>query len=105
MKKLSIAIFLGIIVGIIDVIPMIIQGLNWYANASAFCFWIVVSIIIAYTTINISHRLKGMIVALISAIPIMILAAEKDPKGVFVMLIMAIILGILLGGLNGSYSK
>jgi hypothetical protein len=42
MKKIKIGILLGIIAGIIDVIPMIIQKLTWDANISAISMWIVI---------------------------------------------------------------
>ena len=35
-NKIKIGIFFGIIAGIIDIIPMIIQKLTWDANLSAF---------------------------------------------------------------------
>ena len=43
MKRLKVGILLGIIAGIIDVIPMIMQNLTWDANISAFTMWVIIS--------------------------------------------------------------
>ncbi|OFY44205.1 MAG: hypothetical protein A2X18_00920 [Bacteroidetes bacterium GWF2_40_14] len=53
-KKIKIGIFFGIIAGIIDVIPMILQNLTWDANISAFTMWIVVGFLIAAIDLNIN---------------------------------------------------
>ncbi len=42
MKKNKIGILLGVVAGILDVIPMVLQKLTWEANISAFSMWIVV---------------------------------------------------------------
>jgi uncharacterized membrane protein len=44
MQKLLISLFIGIIAGIIDVIPMIVQKLDKYANMSAFIHWIIMGV-------------------------------------------------------------
>ena len=36
MKKIKIGLLLGMVAGVIDVIPMIMQNLTWDANISAF---------------------------------------------------------------------
>ncbi len=48
MKNLVISIGIGIIAGVIDVIPMIIQKLDKHAIVSAFIHWIVMGVIISY---------------------------------------------------------
>lgn len=48
MKKLFVSLLIGTIAGVLDVIPMIMQGLDWYANASAFLHWVVMGVLISY---------------------------------------------------------
>ena len=97
MAKLLISLLIGIIAGIIDVIPMIIQKIDKYANISAFVHWVVLGIIISYIKIPFAPWLKGLVIAELSALPIMILVAKDGIKGIIPVLIMSAILGILVG--------
>jgi len=97
MSKLLISLLIGIIAGIIDVIPMIIQKIDKYANISAFVHWVVLGIIISYIKIPFAPWLKGLVIAELSALPIMILVAKDNIKGIIPVLIMSAILGILVG--------
>ncbi len=97
MKKLIIALLLGIAAGVIDVIPMIIQGLDWYANTSAFTFWIVVGVFISYIDWPMYNWLKGLIIAVISVVPIAIIVLQDNPISLIPIFIMSAILGSLIG--------
>jgi len=94
MNEILIALIIGIIAGIIDVIPMIIQKMDKYANLSAFSHWVVLGLIIPFVSWDISAWLKGLIIAEISAIPILLIVAPKDKKAVIPISIMSAILGI-----------
>lgn len=104
MRKLLVAVTIGMVAGILDVIPMIIQKLDWYSNVAAFVFWIVTAIIISYSVMPIKNWLKGGTIGFISALPVMILVFSKEPKSVIPMFIMSIILGSLVGIYSGNYS-
>ncbi|MCK5077843.1 MAG: hypothetical protein KAR38_15780 [Calditrichia bacterium] len=97
MKKILTGLLIGTIAGIIDVIPMIIQGLNWYANISAFSHWVVLGVIIPFVNWNIKAWLKGLIIGEITAIPIMIIVLKDDPASIIPIFIFSTILGILVG--------
>ncbi len=97
MFKLLIIISIGIIAGIIDVIPMVIQKLDKYANISAFVHWIVVTIFIAYIQIPIAPWLKGFLVAEMAAIPVMIQQLKDSPKSIVPIAIFSAVLGTLVG--------
>lgn len=94
MNEILIALIIGIIAGIIDVIPMIIQKMDKYANLSAFSHWVVLGLIIPFVSWDISPWLKGLIIAEISAIPILLIVAIKDKKAIIPITIMSAILGI-----------
>ena len=49
-SKIKIGIILGVIAGIIDVIPMIFQKLTWDANLSAFSLWVIAGFMISTST-------------------------------------------------------
>ena len=97
MKKIRIGILLGIIAGIIDVIPMIIQNLTWDANISAFMMWIVVGFLIATSDLNINSIVKGVLIAYMVLLPTAILIGWKEPVSLIPIIIMTTFLGGLLG--------
>lgn len=105
MRRLLLSLAIGAIAGIVDVVPMILQGLDWYSNVSAFVFWVVMGFVIAHVSLPIKNWLKGMIIALISAVPIMILVFADDPKSIIPMLVMSIGLGSLVGFFTGKYAR
>ena len=94
MNDILIALIIGIIAGIIDVIPMIIRKMEKSANLSAFSHWVVLGLIIPFISWNMTPWLKGLLVAEISAIPIIFMVAPKDKKAILPITIMSAILGV-----------
>ncbi|MHB1689009.1 MAG: hypothetical protein ACYCVH_16780 [Ignavibacteriaceae bacterium] len=97
MSKLFISFGIGIIAGVIDVIPMMIQKLDKYSTLSAFVQWVVLGFLISYVQIPVASWLKGVIIAEMAALPIAILVFKSDPKSVIPILIMSAILGAIVG--------
>ena len=97
MKKVQAGILFGVIAGIIDVIPMILQKLSWDANLSAFSMWIVVGFLISTSDLKLNGALKGLLIAFLVVIPIVVLVAAMDPISLVPIGIMTLILGSLLG--------
>jgi hypothetical protein len=102
MNEILIALIIGIIAGIIDVIPMILQKMNKYANLSAFFHWVVLGLIIPFVDWDISPWLKGLIIAELSAIPILFMVAADDKKAILPISLMSAVLGVAVG-LAGAY--
>lgn len=96
-KKIFLGLLFGIIAGIIDVIPMIIQKLSWDANLSAFSLWIISGFFIATSRLKINSILKGIIISYLILLPAAILVAWQDLKPLIPMAIMTSLLGGLLG--------
>ncbi|HHJ52595.1 MAG TPA: hypothetical protein ENJ89_05330 [Caldithrix abyssi] len=97
MNEILTALAIGIAAGIIDVVPMIIQKMDKYANLSAFMHWVVLGLIIPFVSWNIAPWLKGFIIAELSAIPILMMVAPTDKKAIVPITIMSAILGIAVG--------
>ena len=97
MKTIIIGIILGIAAGIIDVIPMIIKKLTWDANISAFSMWVIVGFFIATIDLNMNPILKGILISFLVLIPCAFLIGWKEPKSLFPIFVMTLILGGLLG--------
>ena len=97
MSKIIIALLIGIIAGIIDVVPMIIQKIDRSACISAFVQWIFLGLIIPYVSWDIQPWLKGLLIAEMAALPIMVLVFVKEPKSTIPIFIFSAILGALVG--------
>lgn len=104
MIKLFVSIGIGAVAGIIDVVPMMIQKLDKFSNWSAFVHWVVLGVIISYLQVPLSPWLKGLVVAEISALPIVILVAKTDCKSIAPMVVMSAILGVAVGIVTGKFA-
>ena len=96
-SKIQKGIALGVLAGIIDVIPMILQNLSWDANLSSFTHWVVAGFIISVADIKLKGAVKGLFLSLLLLIPMVILVAWQEPMSLIPILIMTVILGSLLG--------
>jgi len=105
MNKTRIGILFGVIAGIIDVIPMLMQELTWDANISAFTMWIVVGFLISTVDLKINPTSKGILLAFLVLLPSAILIGWSDPLTLIPMAIMTTILGGLLGFAIHKFSK
>lgn len=97
MKRIITGLLLGLVAGIIDVIPMILQNLTWDANISAFTMWIVVGFLIATIDLKINSIIKGILTAFLVILPTAILIGWKEPASLIPIAIMTIALGGVLG--------
>ena len=105
MKKIQLGILLGTIIGVIDVIPMVIMGLTWDANLSAFFHWVLVGFFIATVDIKMKPIVKGLFISIITLIPIGFLVWWNDTSSIIPMSASTIIYGIVLGFLIDKYGK
>jgi drug/metabolite transporter (DMT)-like permease len=97
MKKAIIGIVFGILAGIIDITPMILQKLSWDANISAFTMWVISGFFISTTELKINGIAKGVLISFLLLTPCAILIAWKEPKSLIPISIMTLLLGALLG--------
>ena len=97
MNDFLIAIIIGTVAGLIDVIPMIIMKLEKVANISAFVHYFVLGLIIPFVNWGIEPWLKGIIISFLSALPVMIIVYPKDKKALIPMIVFSLILGAGIG--------
>jgi hypothetical protein len=97
MRKILIGILLGVVAGVIDVIPMIVQNLTWDANLSAFAMWVVIGFLISTVEINVKPAIKGIIISFAALLPVAILISWKEPVSLIPITAMTLILGSSLG--------
>lgn len=96
-RKIVVGVLLGVISGIIDIIPMIIQKISWEANLSAFMLWVICGFMIATSSIKINAVFKGIIISFLLVIPVGIIVGAQDFASLIPIAVMTIVLGSLLG--------
>ena len=96
-KRIFTGLIIGIIAGIIDLIPMIIQKLPWNANLSAFSMWVVIGFLLGITEIKMHGVLKGLIIAFLVLLPNVFIIGWEEPLSMIPIVIMTLILGSLAG--------
>lgn len=101
-NNIGLGLLLGAIAGILDVIPMALQGLTWDANISAFSLWVVSGFMLATSNLKLQPVLKGIVIAFLCLLPSVFIIGWNDPFSLVPIGIMTLILGALLGF---SYSK
>jgi len=97
MKKIYKGLFWGVVAGIIDVVPMILQKLPWNANLSAFSHWIIIGFIISTSSLKIISIFKGLLISILLLFPIAFIVGYQEPMSLIPMSIMTLILGCFLG--------
>ena len=91
-------LLIGIVAGVIDVLPMIKMKVDKYACISAFVYYLIVPFVIfGVNWFGELWWLRGGIVAILMAIPVIILVAKEDKKSPIAMTIMSIVLGSVIG--------
>lgn len=98
MKEIFIPLGIGVVAGIIDILPMFKMKLDKYSIASAFVYYLIVPFIIFNTELgNQIWFIKGGIIGFFLALPTIIMVARDDKKSAIPMVIMSFILGSLIG--------
>lgn len=103
MNDILIAIIIGLVAGLIDVTPMIIMKLEKVANISAFVHYFILGLIIPFVSWDIAPWIKGIIISILTALPVMILVYPKDKKAIIPMIVFAIILGAGIGFIGDRF--
>ncbi len=105
MSKLFIAFLLGTAAGILDTIPMLIQNMDPYATASAFMHWVILGMLLPFIQTNIKGWLKGLVLAEVTIIPILLLVMKTEPASLLPIILFSAVLGSLLGFFSAKYAE
>lgn len=97
MNDFFIAIIIGLVAGLIDIIPMIIQKLDNRDSISAFLHYFALGLIIPFVNWGIAPWINGIVIAILTSIPIMIIVYPRDKKAIIPMIVFSIILGAGIG--------
>ena len=96
-KKILYGVLLGLLAGILDLIPMVIQSLPWDANLSALSMWIITGFFIATTELKINPILKGIVISWLCMIPCSFIIGSDEPVSILPVFAITTFLGAILG--------
>ena len=105
MKKIIVSFGIGILAGLLDLIPLVLVKAPLLNMASIVMFWIVTSIFVGQIKLLKNSLLNGLVLSTLNMVPMVMVIYTINPKDFFPMLSMAILLGPLVGYLNGRYFK
>ena len=98
MKTLLLTLLVGAVFGTIDILPMLKMKLHKSAILSAFVFYLIIPFIIYNTDLfGMPWWLKGGVITLLLALPVIILVAKDGLKSAIPIAVMSIILGTMIG--------
>jgi len=98
MRIFFLTLLTGVVFGTIDILPMLKMKLDKHATISAFVFYLIVPFIIYNTNLfEMAWWLKGGVITLLLALPVIVLVAKEGIKGVIPIAAMSIALGTLIG--------
>ncbi len=98
MKIHLLTLLTGAIIGVLDVLPMIRMKLDRYAILSAFVFYLIVPFIVYNTDLfGMAWWLKGGVITLALALPVIIIVAKDGIQAAMPILAMSVVLGTLIG--------
>lgn len=91
-------LLIGIVAGVIDILPMVKMKVDKYSCLSAFVYYLIVPFVIfGINWFGNLWWLRGGVVAILMAIPVIILVAKEDKKSPIAMTIVSIVLGTIIG--------
>src|SRR5574344_1980388 len=102
MNKLIKFLITGVIIGIVDVIPMLLMNLTWDANISAFTMWVVISYLLYFNNQKYNQLIKSIVIAFLVLTPNAILIGWNNPINLVPVIIMTLLLSLLMGFISGK---
>ena len=104
-NKTKVGLIVGIIFGIVDIIPMILMKMTWDTLVSAFLMCIIGGFLISTTNLKLNNTLKGTLIFFLIALPMMILVVAGSPQELIPMLVTNLIIGSLMGYFIGRFGE
>lgn len=97
MKIFLLTLLTGAVFGIIDILPMLKMKLDKSAIISAFVFYLIIPFIIYNTNLfGMPWWLKGGVITLLLALPVIIIVAKDGMKAAAPIAVMSVVLGTLI---------
>ncbi len=97
MNPFLIAVLIGLAAGTIDVFPMLLMKLDKTACISAFLHYLVLGMLIPFVNWDLAPAVKGILISMLSALPVLALQLPKDKKSAVPIVLFSIALGAAIG--------
>jgi hypothetical protein len=98
MKTFLFTLGTGAVFGLIDILPMLKMKLDKFSILSAFVFYLIVPFIVYNTDLfGMPWWLKGSVITLLLALPVMIMVVKDGIQSAIPIFLMSIVLGALVG--------
>ena len=104
LRQTVVGLGLGVIAGLIDTTPMLINGVGRPDVVSAFLHWVVVGLITAHGRLPLPRLATGIVVALLIALPVI---GERLTEGrqITGLVLRAVVLGAGVGWAAGRLAR
>lgn len=103
MNSTIIVILIGVVAGIIDIIPMFIKKLDRLFILSAFLFWCVNSFITSRVILIPNSTINGLCVTALLFLPLSFLIYRVDREAIIPVILTTTVLGLLVGFSMGYF--
>ena len=100
MIKILVALFIGLLAGAIDIVPMVQQKMHKASIQCVFAQWVFIGLLVPFVDWNLQPWAKGLIVAELGMIPLALLAYGRTKKSPIPIVLFAAILGVGIGIAN-----
>ncbi len=104
-KKTITALIIGLVAGLLDLIPLVMVGAPLLNMMSILMFWVVTSYFVANVKLINNNPLNGLVLSTVNMLPLVMVIYTINPKDFLPMLSMALVLGPLVGYLNGRFNQ
>ena len=96
-RKILLGLLCGFIAGLLDLVPMVVEGLPWDANLSALSMWIIAGFFISTVELHFNSILKGILISMLCLVPCAFIIGWDEPFSLIPILLMTTFLGGVLG--------
>lgn len=95
MKKLLLILAVGLVLGLIDIIPLFLANAPLFNMVAVGVFWLVAALMMARTSFVKNPWLDGLLMGVVLMAPLILTVSAVNPKDLVPMLLMAVLLGPL----------
>ncbi len=93
MRSAVVVFVVGLVAGLLDLIPLVMVGAPALNMVAIVVFWLVAVVFMAQATLVENAWLNGLVVAVLIMVPLILTVATVNPSDVLPMLSMAVLLG------------
>lgn len=97
MKKKFIGMFLGFVLGIANITPMLFQNLDYTVIISNFIIWIVIGLVLSISNLSFNYIIQGIIMSIIISASSLVYIAASSLIGLIWTILWTVLSGAVMG--------